>query len=413
VKIKNLVRSASSLRTTAVLFAALLFVLLLRVVLPQESVVGAETVNKLAGKSNIMNLLLKGLGLKDVASSPVFLATAALFFINLTLVLAGFSKAVAARMRFVPSSYSGWRSARMKTGKEEAIAGLERLSFVIKEQEGGAVWGVRNRYSPLGFMLFHLSLFLFLTGGVLLYSTRYVARIDLMKDAAFEYDPATVKILRKPLVFPADNPFIVTLDAVQAEKENGAPVKLKTTLSFLSFGNLRELPAEVNRPASFLGYSFLPLTKDRAFVFTTRDSSGKETAKYFIMSEVESGKDLEGRIGDDCILKIKSGGDKFEISKGDEAHSAEMEPGAEAVVPGVTVTLTGMTDWVSFLVVHEHGQALLIAGFCLAIAGLSIRFLFPRQDVVIDGSRIYFRGEYFPLALRYLLYEIGADDDSF
>jgi hypothetical protein len=397
---RSIWRGFRSLKTTAVLLALLLLLLLLNVLLPQERVVGRETVAAITARGGIGAFLFKTLGLAHIPTSPPFLVTLALFFLQLLAVLWTFTAVTIKRVRFQPARWEGWERFGLGVGRDDAVRKLQGAGFRVQALEGGATWGVRNRISPLGFLFFHYSFLFFLAGGLLLHYTRWVGTVDLARGASYAFSPKTAKASRVPALEPPEG-FNVTLEEVEARKIGGEPVRLRAVLRFADGPGALAAEAAINRPARFRGYAFLPLSTDEAMSFKLYDAQGFLLDTLAVMTRCGSGEDLVLPLPDGCSLAVRCArGRVGELRCGGGSVAFPLAEGGRGAAAGIEVQYASSMPWVSFLVVYERGPGLLVAGFVLAILGLLFRFLFPRQDVVLEGGTLHCKGEYFPSVLR-------------
>ena len=172
MRLKGLLRWFTSARVTVTLLVLLALLLLLNVALPQESVLGEERYERLLQESGRgARFVLDTLGLGHMSTSPVFLATLGLFFLNLTAVLLSRIGPTWRRIALRERSEEGLRAwARMEESLSGGLPGewspgrvaqvLRGFGFQVRRQGERTFWGVKHRTAPLGFLLFHLSFFL-------------------------------------------------------------------------------------------------------------------------------------------------------------------------------------------------------------------------------------------------------------
>ncbi|HSN15922.1 MAG TPA: cytochrome c biogenesis protein ResB, partial [Anaeromyxobacteraceae bacterium] len=196
----------ASLRTTAALLLLLLVLLVLSVLIPQRSGVTLAAHDAWAAAGGIRRFLLIDLELGHVPTSRIFLVSLGLFFANLLAVLGERTGVALRRCRFVPPTAAAARElsrrdgaiaiAASEGGMSRAAAVLNGLGYRTFSAEG-MVWGVKNRFSPLGFPLFHLSFFVLWAAGSLLYYTRSVGILSAIEGQWVETASAHV-VTRAP-----------------------------------------------------------------------------------------------------------------------------------------------------------------------------------------------------------------------
>jgi hypothetical protein len=331
----------------------------------------------------------------------------------LVAVLSRFTAVSVRRVRLRPERWEHWDRLPLTAQRTEAaLRQLAGAGFRVQPLPNGAQWGVRNRISPLGFLFFHYSFLFFLAGGLLLHYTRWVGTVDLARGATYAFSPTTSKATRIPALVPPGG-FSVTLDEVLARKERGEPVQLKADLRFGSGPGALAADAQVNHPAKYGGYAFLPMTTDEAMSFRVYDARGFLRDTLAVMTRCGNGEDLLLPLPDGCSLAIRCArGRGGELECDGRRAEFPLTGGGRGAVGGIEVQFVASMPWVSFLVVYERGQGFLVAGFVLAVTGLLFRFAFPRQDVVAASGVLYFKGEYFPAVLKEELEGLKEGNDD-
>ena len=403
-----------SLRTTAIIFCLLILLLVLNVVIPQERVVGKEAIEQAASSSIAYRFLLKDLGLSHLPTSVPFLLVVGALYLQLILLLWKLGGSTFRRVHLAPAHWSSWKIVKLKPfSSKDAIKATANAGFRLKHLEENTWWGVRNRYSPIGFLVLHGSFILLLTAGLLLYYTRFVARVTIVvgDTQTFSLD-GPAQIIRTPPLssFPAQ-PFSVQLADVDVKKEKGEPVLLKARLRFLSgAGNLSQ-EASVNHPAAFLGYKFLPNSKDLAMTLKLYDLQGYALDSVVVLTNCEAKGTTTLPLVKSCTLSIDCADTNLGILNCNGATTTmRLAEGERLVTESFYLNLVSILPWVSFLVVWERGGNVLIAAFVLAVIGLVMRFIFPRQDIIITSEQLYYKGEFFPLYLGEYLEKLEEEN---
>jgi len=418
-------RAFISARGTIVLLCALAALLLLQVVLPQEMLLGEEGFARTLEESGpLRRFLLDTLGLGRMAASPVFLSLLALFFVNLTAVLI---------RRVGPT----WRRVAVRPRSEAAIAAWMKLDagltaaievpfqparatrtlrdFGYRVHAAGprGLFGVKHATAPLGFLLFHVSFFLLLVGGVAIQYTRFVGAGTLVEGQTFEgrYDG----IARRP-VLGGPPALRFTLAEVVPRFEEGEPVHLGATFRFAGPEGEVVRQARVNGPARWGATRILVETAGLAPVLWLQDPRGFTVEKLAVAARTRQGPPTVARIGGLDVVLHPLGPDapfperaalaatriRLEVARdGRQLFSGALGPGEGAVLAeGVgRIAIDELRYWLGFKVIHERGALPLIAGFVVGILGLIWRLMLYRREVAItwgDGEfRIVGRGEYF------------------
>ena len=411
----NAARILVSFKTTAVVLILLLILLFLNVLIPQVNVVGKQALEEATTDRPLLDLVFNTLGFRHIPTSPVFLTLLGIFYLQLLIFLVRYAEKIRRRIQFSPVSWMSWRSMDRKAAREDLTGYLRKGGYRGHELTPEDTWYVRNRISPLGFLMFHVSFLLLLTGGIMIHYTRYQTRITLVKDRTITFSANSLKvILRKPMIKPPDGNFTLMMSRIEAVRERGEPVKLEADLTFGLWGASTRLTASINHPARFHGFGFYPETVHDALFFRVYDPKGFLLESVGIQTRGPDAPLPPVELPGDALLTYDPGlPDRCRIQSGKEEWTILLEEGSRLDLPSCSLHFQGKAPWVSFLVVYERGGTVLIIGFILAVIGLVFRFFFPRQDVIVSGSRLYFRGEYFPLHFEEILTNLeGPDHDS-
>lgn len=430
-------RSLTSSRATMTILVLLGSLLLLNVVVPQVAIVGQDGVERAVGGSEVLRFLLVHMHLSELSTSPLFIGTVVLFFLNLALVLVDRTHATLKRLRFVPPTEAqvhtmseassamvyplpdGWTPARA----EEV---LSRLGYRVSRPGPHAAWGLRHATAILGFPLFHLSFFVLCAGGLAIYSTRYVTTLIVTEGQPFSTRGGGV--VRIPPRGPPP-PQELLVQQAHARLVDGRPVQLGAVLQRL--GGAAEAPREawVNEPAEWGSLSVLVERAGLSPVLWLRDAQGysvdRVAAPAFLVGGVPSRTPLAGGAYTVEVAPVAVGHEfparealprhpvSLVVRRGEEVlFDGALVAGQFADLGGPTLKLEELRYWVSLRVVDEQGGLLLVIGFLLAVTGLTWRLLWFRREVGVwwDESRLVLvaRVEYFPTQFREELEAIHA-----
>ncbi len=423
---KSLWKRFSSLKTTTWLLCTLAVLLLLNVLVPQATVLGEDAFSKVVMGSELNHFFLVTLDLGRIPTSPVFLGVLGLFFANLLAVLADRGPATFRLCRAHPPSEE---ALRRTAGSKEALSGsidpvrgpaaaeecLRGFGYRPIDAGEGLIWGVKHRFAPIGFLLFHLSFLLLCIGGVELYYTRFVGLVRLVEGQNFcgHYG----RILRLP---PLGGPPTLgfALENVTAKFKSGAPIYLAATLVGTGKDRGGVQIARVNHPAKWGDTSVLVESAGVAPVFWLQDHKGftldRVSAAANIYGKTSTRVPLNGAL-EVIIAPLKPGsglpGEKelptmdipiTVVRKGLTLFQGSLRLDEAADVGEDRLVLQNLRYWASFRVVAERGGGFLIIGFLLATSGLIWRMLAYRREVVLAWKggdfKLAGRAEFFRLA---------------
>lgn len=454
-------------RTTVVLLALVATMLLLNVLVPQEAVVGPEELARRLSGRPTAGFFLVTLGLAHLATSPVFVAVLALFFLNLAAVLVARAGPTVRRTRVRERSARGLAAwARMEESLvaerpelwevERIVHAFQGFGYRVRRVGERTFWGVKHRAAPLGFLLFHLSFFLVCAGGVAIYLTRFVGTAVVTEGQSFGGEFQQV-LRHAPWEGPPELDFV--LESVEPRFEAGEPVHLGATLAFREGTSSVERRARVNDPAHWGTTSILVQAAGVAPVLWLQDANGFTVDRVAVSARTRSsgtGLGQQGSGGEPSaeVTDVPLAGGRLtvrieplgpgvpfplradlpgtplrmtvfrrtadeeppevlfqgELRQGEAAPLVSGGDGAAgSPAPVGRLVLEELRYWAGFQVVRERGGGLLIAGFLVGVVGLIWRFLFHRREVVVDWDdrqvRLVGRSEYFSGRFRR---ELGA-----
>lgn len=403
----------TSLRLTISLIVSLGLIFLLGLWIPQKGLVDYETYMAWkAGKPQIV-AMLEWLGLVDIYQAPLTIFLWCCFFVNLSLVMWQRIKIVRARIA-VPDPLP------LPTGGFPHKKNLQlhvHLSFeMLREKLSGKgyrlhgaeghFYAVKNRWSPLASLVFHLSFFLILLGGVISVYTRFVGQVDLAEGEVFQGEPERYNALPKLPRYGGYPKALIEVTKVTPLVSGQTPTGLLVTLKD-DAGTVRQI--DINQPYRRGIVSFVIKDLGLAPLFVLRDGSGREVDGAFVKLNVLRGKEDGFRLGPyDFRVRFFPdhklvGGEDRTLSeefrnpvllllarKGESAttlHRIPCIPGANFHVDGITYELPKVSYWVRFTVVSEKGVPLVYSGFLLACIGLIVRLVMYRRELA--GSMCY------------------------
>jgi len=414
---RRLLAFATSLRTTIAILCTLAALLLLNIVVPQATTLGEERFASLVAASAWNRLVLETLGLGRLPTSPLFVVTLSLFFLQLAIVLLTRVGPTWRRAQARPAAEAGLKAwAQMKESLSGPLPGqwdhawvatvLKEHGFLVKRVGERTFWGVKHRTAPLGFLLFHLSFFLICGGGTLIYYTRFVGTAVLAEGQDFsgEYK----QVLRQPPVGSAPE-LQFSLEEADPRFERGEPTHLSATFRVFQAGTSVRQEASVNHPVEWGPVRILVEQAGLAPVLWLQDDRGYTLDRVAVAAVTRGEQPTEVMLaGGRYRIEISPWGATESFPRREQlrdtatrlavwstplapelAHEAErvfegeLRAGEAVAIGKDRLVLQELRYWVGVRVVSERGGSVLIAGFVALIVGLTWRMLLYRREVAL------------------------------
>jgi len=427
----KLIKYLSSLRFTILLICLLGLIFAIGLWIPQKRLL--KTIY-LAWQKNSPELVafLDALGLTTIYTSPITLTLWLLFFLNLSLVLWQRLPVIRSRITLIepktvdPLTAAGYPFKKSyplpaELDGDAVIAMLRKRRFTVLGDASG-FYGIKNRLAPIAFMLFHLSFFLILLGGVISVYTEFIGYLDLTQGESFHGELSRYNTslgLKIPAVgSPPATSF--TVKSIVPHVVYNTPTGISVQLVDKN-GVAHEV--DINRPYSTEHSSFVFKHLGVSPLFVLKDAHGKETGGAYIRLDVLQKRPdrfilgpftyratfypdyvLEG--GKRATRSMEFNNPMFFIVVEQDGKKI-----AEGLVPkngtlefaGYRLEMRDMPFWVRFYVVKQRGLSILYAGFAIATIGVIWRLLFYRRELIgavheQDGARclvVAGRSEYY------------------
>lgn len=425
------VKYLSSLRFTITLISLLGLIFALGLCVPQKRLLKSIYFEWQRNSPGLV-AFLDALGLTTIYSSPITITLWLLFFVNLSLVLWQRWPIVKGRItlsdkKIVDPVTAGGYPFRQSYPLSGEMAGDTILNRIGKSGftilgDADCFYAVKNRLSPIAFMLFHISFFLILLGGLVSVYTEFIGFLDLTQGESFQgelnrYNPSPQ--LKMPEIgSPPEASF--TVKSIVPHVTQNTPTGISVLLVD-SLGKSHEVG--INRPYATEHTAFVFKHLGVSPLFVLKDPSGKEIAGAYIKLDVLQMRPDQFALGG--FTYTATFYPDFVMEKGKRASRTmefnnpmffiAVERGgkkiAEGLVPtngalefaGYRLEMREMPFWVRFYVVKERGLSILYAGFAIATIGVIWRLLFYRREIVgavreVDGLRCLLvagRSEYY------------------
>lgn len=431
-------------RVTVSLISVLLVLYSLGLIIPQKVMFSTrEQYEGWKAASPLLSAAVEALHLNEIYVAPITIVFLTLFFLNLVVVLSYRVPTVLKRAYLVRdrsehdarSIADDPRTSTIDIGAgdiadvQRHVAGFlrSRLWFSPRTTAPGTVLAVKNRYSPLGFLLFHASFLLCLIGGLLIVYTRFSGNIVLTEGQSFAGDMTQFwQITRDAKIFKQLPAVEIMVDKVLPSYAQDVATDLAVKLSIVYNDDVREETVKVNEPVRRGSLSILSQRIGVSPFLVLKDARGKVVdAGYVSLNILHGEEDSFAFEGFPDQFQVRFYPDHEVVEGEDRTRSLELRNpvlkvrvAADAPAAGDQTIPLGRTAsfgthtlafediryWVDFLFVREFGELPLFIGFAVGAAGLIMRLIFYQKTLRVylerrgEGIRLYILGqsEYYP-----------------
>jgi hypothetical protein len=392
--------------------------------------------------SNVLNRFIDFIGFTDIYMSPLTIVILGFFFINLLVVTLN-RVPVMLKRAYLKGELPSFGAAELKRGKKVAIIapGLERTGlderirdffkkkrwFFKEGREPDTYIAIRNRLSPIGFLLFHFSFFLCLIGGLMLTYTRFSGNLPLTEGQSFQGDIQQFRVINQdPKVLKRFSPLEIHVEKVQPIYEEEVPTELVVSLQIKYGDDLERQVLRINEPLHRGAMSIIVESIGVSPLFVVRGPSGNQLDAAYVSLNILGGQEDTFQFDSDKrysfivkffpdyvkengyestrSIEMKNPAIRLAVGKDNKVvYRGTIRPGESADIGTYTVSVDDIRYWVEFLIVREYGKIPLIAGFIIAGIGLIMRLVFYQKRLRIaieyekDKPLLYLdgRSEYF------------------
>jgi len=406
----KLVKYLSSLRFTILLISLLGLIFAIGLWVPQKRLLKTIYIVWQQNSPALVSFL-DMFGLTSIYSSPLTITLWLLFFLNLSLVLWQRWPVVKSRIAISDAKISDpvtaggypFRSSYpLPTGLDgEKIISLLRKNRYTVLGDATGFYGVKNRMAPVAFMLFHLSFYLILLGGLISVYTEFIGYVDLAQSESFNGElwryNAKPSVKMPVIGSPPDVSF--TVQSIAPQVVRNTPTSISVKLADAG-GQIHEVG--INTPYNTNNASFVFNHLGVAPLFVLTDPSGKEIGGAYFKLDVVKGKQDNFRLGN--FIFTASYYPDYELKDGKHTTKTmefnnpvlaitverDGKKVAEAAIPkngtmefgGYRLEMRDLPFWVRFYVIAQRGLSILYAGFALATIGVIWRLLFYRREIL-------------------------------
>lgn len=433
----KLLKILTSLRLTISLIVALGLIFLLGLWIPQKGLLDYEAYTAWkSGKPQIV-AILEWAGLIDIYRAPLTITLWCSFFLNLSLVMWQRIRNVRLRIAVpdpLPSPTGGGFPHKKVLNLPSPLSfealgeGLSAKGYRLHGSEGH-FYAVKNRLSPLASLVFHLSFFLILLGGVISLYTRFTGQVDLAEGEVFQGEPARYNASPQLPRYGGYPKAFVAITKITPLVKGQTPTGLMVTLTD-DAGIVRHI--DINQPYRRGIVSFVIKDLGLAPLVVLRDQSGREVDGAFVKLDVLRGKEDGFRMGAHDFRvrffpdhELAGGVDRtrseefrnpvltFTAGQGEAGvvYRLPYLSGARFQLDGMTYELPRVAYWVRFTVVSEKGVPLVYGGFLLACVGLFLRLVMYRRELAGSMTRDTEGNSVLQLAFRSEFYRSLAEEE--
>jgi cytochrome c biogenesis protein ResB len=435
---RNLLQRFRKPKVTFSLILILLALYVLGLLIPQKVFFDSkEHYESWLAASRVLRPVLDFLGFTEIYTSPVTIMFLALFYANLILVVFNRIPVILKKtMVFKQSEPVAFSIKDLKCSprcREFDLGGIDkteagsriasffrRRAWFVRQSDGfESTLAVRNRFSAFGFLLFHLSFLLCLTGGLTIYYTRFSGKIALTEGEAFEGNlQQFYAIDRQPKVLRELPELSFRLEKAIFEYEDRQPSRLDAVMNVRSGDKETTERIGVNQPVERGAYSILALNVGVSPLFVVRDTdTGAELDGAWVRLDASDERedmfrfdalgdlDLYAKFYADYViengtertrtLNIRNPAFRISARQKDRVIAEQTLRKGESMVLGpYLLEFRDLRRWVDFQVVREMGAGPLVLGFALAVIGLTMRLVFYRKEIRIfqQGGRVWLDG---------------------
>ncbi|MBI5103364.1 MAG: cytochrome c biogenesis protein ResB [Nitrospirae bacterium] len=415
-------------RTTVLIISVLLVLFALGLFIPQKKFfLSSGQYNQWKLQYPVMSSVIEYLKLNDIYVAPVTLLFLVLFFANLVTVVAHRTPLVLRRCYLLDREKLPDGVLQLKDGgnarklvfecrdreSAEEVIGRAALFFrkrlwsVFRTGDSGFFLAVRNRFSPLGFLLFHISFLVCCIGGLLLVYTRFSGNLTLTEGEEFYADMSKFRLIRdNPIFMKALPNFGIAVLKVTPRYDGTTATDLSVRLRLKYEEDISEVVTRVNEPVNKGPVSVLPSNIGISPLFVLKRPGGEELdGGYFSLNIFKGEEDSFEFQGAPYKVHVKffpdfaeQGGKAITRSleirnpvfllrverAGEKRFEGYMRLNEPVFIDGVEMYCKDIRYWVDFLIVREYGNTLLFAGFLLGATGLIMRLIFYQKTVSVN-----------------------------
>jgi len=416
-----------SVRFSAFIIGLLILIYFLGLIIPQKWMFETKSqYDEWVGR-NILNMFLDFIGFTNIYLSPLTIFLLGIFFINLVVVISNRIPLIL-RKAYIGTTPPSFTVEDIKRGEHKRIplSGIKEDNllekakqffkkhrwYVVEDEQRKTLFALRNRFSPLGFLLFHFSFLLCLIGGLLITYTRFSGNLTLTEGQAFNGDIKQFhRIMNEPKVLHALPALGLYVEKIHPFYENNVPTELVVVMKVFYSGNVKREILRVNEPIKRGPLNIIVEKIGVSPLFVVRGPSGEVIDGAYVSLNVLNGQQdsfqfdtdrrfkfyvrffpdyiVEDGIESTGSIELKNPAIHLLIEKnGETIYNDTIMIGEGAEMDPFTISFEDIRYWAEFLVVREYGKGPLVAGFVFAAIGLIMRLVFyqKRLRLAVEGK---------------------------
>ncbi len=427
----KLIKYLSSLRFTILLICLLGLMFIIGLWVPQVRLVKDIYLEWYRNSPRLVELL-DAFGLTTIYTSPITITLWVLFFINLGLVLWQRMPLVKQRIAISeakiadPENAAGYPYRNSFTlpadfDGETVVAKLRKRRYTLLGNASG-FYAAKNRLAPIAFVLFHVSFYLVLLGGLISVYTEFIAYLDLAQGETFHGELSRYNSSPSPKLpaFGSPPSASFTVASVVPRVVNYTPTSISVKL-LDGQGQTHEVG--INTPYSTGPTSFVFKHLGMAPHFVLKDFAGTVIENTLVKLDVLkmrpdtfalAGYTFTATFYPDYVLengKRATRSMEFNNPVFFIAVERDGKKVAEGLVPkngtlefdGKRLEMQELRYWVRFYVITQRGLSILYLGFAVACIAVVWRMIFYKREIVgavreSEGERLLVvagRSEYY------------------
>lgn len=434
----KLIKFLSSLKFTIVLICLLGVIFAVGLWIPQIHLVKDIYLQWYHNDPRLVEML-DTFGLTTIYTSPITVALWVLFFVNLALVLWQRMPLVKHRIALSdakitdPDKSPGY-PFRSSYPVLDGADGSELLKRLRKKHytvlgDASSFYAVKNRLSPIAFVLFHVSFYLVLLGGLISVYTQFIGYVDLAEGESFHGELSRYNA-KPPVSMPAfGSPpaAAFTVAGIYPRVKGNTPTGI--TVKLLD-DDRSSHEVGINTPYTKGATSFVFKHLGMAPHFVLKDSAGRQVDEALARLDVLrltpdkfslGGYDFTATFYPDFTLSDGKRATKSMEFNNPTFYIVVEKDGkqvGEGVVPkngvlefaGNRLEMPELRYWVRFYVITQRGLPILYLGFAIACIGVIWRMIFYKRELV-GAVRETGNGRELVVAGRSEYYKSLAEDE--